>query len=112
MNTEGILARLRGVKRSKDGYTALCPSHDDQGNSLSIKPTTHRILLNCFAGCPIEQICIHLGIEMKDLFFSNGTAAPKIVTTYHYTDEKGALLYQVVRTEPKGFFQRHRGPIP
>jgi hypothetical protein len=109
MNVEGILARLRGVKRSKDGYTALCPSHDDQRNSLSIKPTTDRILLNCFAGCPIEQICIHLGIEMNDLFFSNGTAAPKIVATYDYTDEKGALLYQVVRTEPKRFFQRHRG---
>jgi 5S rRNA maturation endonuclease (ribonuclease M5) len=29
-----------------------------------------------------------------------------IVATYDYSDETGQLLYQVVRTEPKGFFQR------
>jgi putative DNA primase/helicase len=32
--------------------------------------------------------------------------ARKIVTTYNYKDEGGQLLYQVVRTDPKGFFQR------
>ena len=30
----------------------------------------------------------------------------QIVATYDYTDEAGHLLYQVVRTQPKGFFQR------
>src|SRR5262249_51967925 len=36
-------------------------------------------------------------------------SAPKnIVATYDYTDEDGALLYQVVRLEPKSF--RHRQP--
>src|SRR5262249_30879447 len=30
----------------------------------------------------------------------------KIVETYNYTDEDGALLYQVVRLEPKSFRQR------
>lgn len=30
----------------------------------------------------------------------------KVVTTYPYLDEAGRLLYQVCRTEPKGFFQR------
>ncbi|HEV8145248.1 MAG TPA: hypothetical protein VGP79_02650 [Bryobacteraceae bacterium] len=29
-----------------------------------------------------------------------------IAAKYDYTDEEGELLYQVVRTEPKGFFQR------
>jgi hypothetical protein len=29
-----------------------------------------------------------------------------MVATYDYTDERGALLYQVVRSEPKGFRQR------
>ena len=30
----------------------------------------------------------------------------KIVRTYDYTDESDDLLYQIVRTDPKGFFQR------
>jgi 5S rRNA maturation endonuclease (ribonuclease M5) len=29
------------------------------------------------------------------------------VAEYGYTDEYGRLLYQVVRTDPKGFFQRY-----
>jgi 5S rRNA maturation endonuclease (ribonuclease M5) len=29
-----------------------------------------------------------------------------IVATYDYSDENGELLYQVVRMDPKGFFQR------
>ena len=32
--------------------------------------------------------------------------APEIIATYDYSDEAGDLLYQVLRTEPKGFFQR------
>lgn len=32
----------------------------------------------------------------------------RIVTEYDYTGEHGDHLYQVVRTEPKGFFQRYR----
>ncbi|MGB9826369.1 MAG: AAA family ATPase, partial [Desulfofundulus sp.] len=48
---------------------------------------------------------------MRDLF-PNDTLAPmksqrgEIVATYDYRDEDGNLLFQVVRTEPKGFFQR------
>lgn len=30
----------------------------------------------------------------------------RIVATYDYTDEMGRVLYQVVRTDPKGFYQR------
>jgi putative DNA primase/helicase len=30
-----------------------------------------------------------------------------IVAEYGYTDEKGEVLYQVVRSDPKGFFQRY-----
>jgi putative DNA primase/helicase len=37
----------------------------------------------------------------------NGLGQPRqIVTAYNYNDEAGELLYQVVRTEPKGFFHR------
>lgn len=36
--------------------------------------------------------------------------AERVVATYDYRDEAGALLYQVVRYEPKGFRQRRPGP--
>jgi 5S rRNA maturation endonuclease (ribonuclease M5) len=35
-----------------------------------------------------------------------GPRQGKVVATYDYTDESGALLYQVVREEPKSFKQR------
>ena len=37
---------------------------------------------------------------------SNKPPKGKILATYDYTDDKGALLYQVVRLEPKDFRQR------
>ena len=43
---------------------------------------------------------------MADLFVESPTATPKIVATYPYVDENGALLFEVVRYEPKGFSQR------
>jgi hypothetical protein len=47
-------------------------------------------------------------MEMKDLFpgdhHSNGRS--RWVAFYDYKDEAGAFKYQVVRTDPKGFFQR------
>jgi len=36
----------------------------------------------------------------------------KLVKTYDYTDERGNLLYQVCRYEPKGFSQRRPGNLP
>jgi hypothetical protein len=36
--------------------------------------------------------------------------AGRVVATYDYTDVKGALLYQVLRYEPKGFCQRRPHP--
>lgn len=45
---------------------------------------------------------------------ANGTAStikPKIVKTYDYTDADGALVFQVVRLEPKDFRQRHKDEV-
>lgn len=48
-----------------------------------------------------EPECQHGGAD------TNGKTRPRrIVETYDYTDERGALLYQAVRYEPKGFSQR------
>jgi hypothetical protein len=84
---------------------ARCPAHADKNPSLSLTERDGKILLKCFAGCSSEVICAELGIELSDLFTNYG-AAPRIVAEYPYVDEAGALLYQVLRYEPKGFKQR------
>jgi hypothetical protein len=45
---------------------------------------------------------------VSDTIHTNGSTAPraKIVATYDYTDEGGALLFQVCRFDPKDFRQR------
>lgn len=100
-----ILDRIRGVRRSGDGWIALCPAHEDCNPSLSIHDRDGKILLHCHAGCSVEAICAKAGIEMRDLF-PDTDRAPRIVAEYSYTDENDGLLFQVVRYEPKGFRQR------
>ena len=53
-----ILSRLEGVKKVGNGWVALCPAHDDHNPSLSIGIGSDGwILMHCFAGCSIEEIC-------------------------------------------------------
>jgi hypothetical protein len=69
MNTQEFLSRLQGVKKTKTGWTALCPAHGDKTASLSISTGDDgRILLKCFAGCDIQSIMGALGLQTTDLF--------------------------------------------
>lgn len=64
-------------------------------------------MLHCHAGCPLEAILGALDLKKADLFPpSNRNGKPEVVATYDYCDEQGAVLFQVCRTLPKGFFQR------
>jgi hypothetical protein len=64
----GLLARLKKVVPSGDGWTARCPAHDDRRNSLSIHHRDGRWLLKCHAGCEFKQIIGALGMSPADLF--------------------------------------------
>ena len=91
------------------GWLACCPAHDDRKPSLSIDSGDDgRVLLHCHAGCEVEAVCAALGITTADLFpQGNGTSVKgRIVAKYPYVDETGALLFEVVRFEPKDFRQR------
>src|SRR6266446_3274215 len=112
-----ILDRLRGVQRAGSGWLAYCPAHNDQNKrSLSVGiGDDGRTLLKCHAaGCPVEQITAAVSMTLADLAppAANGSstrasrAKSTIVSTYDYTDERGALLYQVCRLEPKDFRMR------
>jgi AAA domain len=119
MNITAILPRLQAVKKSGDGWTARCPAHDDKDPSLSIAlGTDGRILLHCHAnaGCTPETICAKLDLTLADLFppkdARNGHAAkvPQLIQAYDYTDERGKLIFQVCRFDPKTFKQRRPDP--
>jgi 5S rRNA maturation endonuclease (ribonuclease M5) len=107
MDIHAFLLRLKNVRRSGDGWTALCPvpQHADKKNSLSVSADQGKILLKCHAGCATEEVVHALGLSMKDLFFES-RISKVIAATYDYLDESGNLLYQVVRYEPKDFRQR------
>jgi putative DNA primase/helicase len=64
-----ILGMLEKVRRTKAGWMARCPAHDDHSNSLSVGVgRDRRVLLKCFAGCTTDAIVRALAISMRDLF--------------------------------------------
>jgi putative DNA primase/helicase len=104
-----------------NGWMARCPAHNDGRPSLKLdEKSDGTVLLRCFADCTTESICAALGLRLQDLFppheprphtngRMNGHGASRVVATYDYRDESGALLYQVLRKEPKDFPVRRPG---
>ena len=68
-----IIYQTHAINSGSDfQYTGLCPSHDDNNPSLSIKIAEDRILVNCHRGCTTKQICSALDIKESDLFKKSG----------------------------------------
>ena len=60
--------RLEGWKKSGEGYTALCPAHDDRNPSLSIRESEDgKLLVHCHAGCCTEGVLDAVGLTIKDI---------------------------------------------
>lgn len=99
-----ILPHLEKVRPSGEGYTSLCPSHEDHKNSLSVKEDpSGKTLLYCHAGCSFQNVITALNVPTN----GNGYKQQKqIESTYDYTDENGNLLFQTIRYKPKDFRQR------
>jgi len=102
----------RVASRNGKQAEARCPAHDDRRASLSVGVRTQGdpgAVVRCQAGCETEDVMAALELPMAALFdrywsaIANGR---RIIATYPYTDERGELLYEVVRFEPKGFSQR------
>ena len=121
---EKVLDRLRGLGKSfeaeGDHFVIQCPAHDDHTPSGSLKEVAPRgdVLIHCFAGCSFDQIRHAMGLGDWEFFGMGSTrsggsgcgspsaATRRVVNVYSYRDLAGAELFQVVRTDPKGFFQR------
>jgi hypothetical protein len=64
-----VLARLRNVTPSGNGWSARCPAHNDRCNSLSVaEGGDGRALIFCHAGCDVVDVVEDLGLTMGDLF--------------------------------------------
>lgn len=69
MQVEDLLTRLTKVKKSgPNKWVACCPAHEDRSPSLAIKESDGTILLHCFAGCSVDDVCGAIGVEMVELF--------------------------------------------
>ena len=110
MTTQEIRSRLQGVTGDDTQFTARCPAHPDQHNSLSGKSADDgdKTLLKCHAGCATEKIVSAMGLTMSDLFTNGKTARAQkeIVATYEYKSADGALKYQKLKYSDKSFTQR------
>ena len=108
MTAATIARALHGSRRWGPGWVACCPSHDDRNPSLSLRDGTDgRALAHCHAGC--SQAAVISALKDRGLWpHDDGRRGERrVVAQYSYTDEQGTLLYQIVRTDPKGFFQRY-----
>jgi 5S rRNA maturation endonuclease (ribonuclease M5) len=97
-----------------------CPNHHDDRPSLSVSIRDPKVLIHCNAGC--RQDVVLWTLQQHGLWPTSsrnghdrtpasqggngGAAGRRIVATYDYTDATGAVLFQVVRFEPKDFRMR------
>ena len=70
MSLATVLQKFERVKETAPGkYVALCTGHADKSPSLTIRETDDgRVLLHCFAGCPVEHVLAGAGLTFIDLF--------------------------------------------
>jgi len=106
LGVDAVLGQLQKVRKHPGYWTARCPSHHDKNPSLSITETPEAVLLHCFSGCSLDDVCHALGIDRRELFASRDPELPVLQETYDYRDEGGQVLYQVLRYFPKAFKQR------
>ena len=107
-----ILERLKGARKSNNGWEAQCPAHEDKHSSLSIAHRDGRWLLNCHAGCSVDAIVSAVGLKVSDLFDddtrkqkANGKSGSPFIAEYVYKTADGELSRKVCRTADKQFPQ-------
>src|SRR5438105_1873478 len=95
---------VRQGKRRGDELDFLCVAHEETVPSASWnrKKDTWNCM-RCGAGGSTRDLAQRLGIAVEERRPKDDA---RIAATYDYRDERGTLLYQVVRLVPKDFRQR------
>ncbi len=111
MKSDFMIERL-GARRSGSQWLMRCPAHEDLNPSCSVTVRDGKLLVHCHVGCRQEDVIAALqerGLWPEYRHDSNSEHSGRIrhcaedrhiVAEYSYTDEAGALLYQVLRYEP------------
>lgn len=114
-----FLAAMDAVPAGDGRWRARCPAHDDRTPSLGIGLDDKGLWAKCHAGCEYRHILRAAGFAPTELFFDHDARAAekpepapkrKPVKAYDYRNESGALLYQKLRYDPKGFGCRRPCP--
>jgi len=76
---EALAAQLEGLRwKGSDRFIARCPvcqsTPDHRQPKLSGREGEKGILLKCWRGCLLDNICTALGILVKDLFYDSDHA--------------------------------------
>ena len=71
MTVDALLHRLEGVRSCGRGWKARCPAHEDRNPSLSVHEGDRGILLRCWAGCSVNEICAAIGMTVRQMFFDD-----------------------------------------
>lgn len=106
MNTDAVktalLLKLKSPRQSGQQIYAQCPFHDDKTASFSAN--LEKMVWTCHAGCEgdgkISTLLDRLGMKIE------WRPALEEEKVYDYRDEKGNLVFQVIRYKPKTFKQR------
>jgi hypothetical protein len=99
MIADSLLIRLEKVRpNGANKWQACCPAHDDKTPSLAIKDVGDRVLLHCFGGCSVEDICAAIGIGVHDLFI-DGKAPREILLGVVRRDVVDTLLTETLICE-------------
>jgi hypothetical protein len=70
MTLDELLPRLDNVRPRANGrYSARCPAHADTNPSLQVTAGDNAVLLRCWSGCSLKEICDGLGINQQNLFY-------------------------------------------
>ena len=69
MRAAELADRIPGAKLFGEKWKGCCPAHEDRHPSLTFKDGDKCILLKCFAGCALDEICQALNLRQSDLFF-------------------------------------------
>ncbi|TKB74206.1 MAG: hypothetical protein E8D46_10170 [Nitrospira sp.] len=67
-----FIAKLDGVRATPRGILALCPSHPDRRQSLSVNEGERGLLVKCWAGCTTAEIVAAMELRLCDLFYDAG----------------------------------------
>ena len=117
VTVEEFTRHLKMVKPNGDGWTAMCPAHDDCAPSLSIRQGDDgRVLVHCHAGCPVEEIVEAMGISVSDLFaeealrsrivVGNGSASSAVMPLFDPSEID--KMHTALTTKQRGILRDER----